>query len=243
MPLEPTTDVMVLIRNRHAVRTFIEKPIPQKVAQVLQAEVDQANAQSGLSLRLMLNEPTAFTGFLAHYGKFSGVANYLVVAGPNNKNLDEVCGYYGEKIELKAAELGLNSCWVALTFSKAKVKQLVAPGHKLLCVIALGYGSTQGVQHAFKPEATRFKQLPSTDNKADAWFVAGCEAAKYAPTALNRQSYCIVQTSPHTARIENKGGSYSAIDLGIVRYHFELGAQAVAGIDAFNWDNPLPLMS
>lgn len=243
MPLSPATNVMELIRNRHAVRSYSNKPLPQPIIQALQDEINQANAESGLSLKLMVQEPDAFTGFLAHYGKFSSVSNYLVIAGPKDANLNELCGYYGEKIELKAAELGLNSCWVALTFSKAKVRQLVTSGHKLLCVMALGYGATQGVQHKFKSATSRFIGLPSANGKEALWFTAGCEAAKYAPTALNQQSYCITQTSYTTARIENKGGPSSGIDLGIVRYHFELGAASVAGPNAFKWDNPLPQLT
>ena len=244
MSLAPTTNSMELIRQRHAVRSYTAQPLPQSIVQALQYEVDQVNAESGLSFKLMVNEPTAFAGFLAHYGKFSGVSNYLVIAGPQDKHLDELCGYYGEKVEPKAVELGLNSCWVALTFSKAKVKQLVASGHRLLCVIALGFGTTQGVQHAFKSAASRFVGLPSTaassNKKERTWFEAGCEAAKYAPTVLNQQAYCITQTSETTARIENKGGPSSGIDLGIVRYHFELGAAHGAGQTTFVWDNPLP---
>jgi hypothetical protein len=34
--------------------------------------------------------------------------------------LEEKTVYYGEKIVLKETELGLSTCWVALTYSKSK---------------------------------------------------------------------------------------------------------------------------
>ncbi len=66
----------------------------------------------------MTNEPKAFDSKMAHYGNFSGVNNYLALIGKKDKDLEEKCGYYGEKIVLYAQTLGLNTCWVALTYKK-----------------------------------------------------------------------------------------------------------------------------
>ena len=45
-----------------------------------------------------------------------------------------------KKIVLYAQTLGLNTCWVALTYSKRKVKIRLEKGEKLCLVIAVGYG-------------------------------------------------------------------------------------------------------
>lgn len=55
-------------------------------------------------------------------GFFSNVRNYVALIGKKDAALDEKIGYYGEKIALRAQQLGLNTCWVALTFSKGKSK-------------------------------------------------------------------------------------------------------------------------
>ena len=81
-----------------------------------------------------------------HYGKFENVKNYIAIVG--NKNDQEKAGYYGEKIVLKCQELGLNTCWVAMTYGKSKAE--IKRGQKLLIIISLGYGKTQGVPHKSK---------------------------------------------------------------------------------------------
>ena len=66
--------------------------------------------------------------------------------------MDELVGYYGEKLVLLAQMLGLNTCWVAMTFSKraTKGKCEIRKGEKLVCVLALGYGTNQGITHKIK---------------------------------------------------------------------------------------------
>lgn len=46
------------------------------------------------------------------------------------------------KFVLKAQELGLNTCWVAMTHGKSAAE--IRKGEKLACIIALGYGADQG---------------------------------------------------------------------------------------------------
>ena len=79
-------------------------------------------------------------------GKIEYVKNYIAIVG--NKNDQEKAGYYGEKIVLKCPELGLNTCWVAMTYGKSKAE--IKRGQKLLIIISLGYGKTQGVPHKSK---------------------------------------------------------------------------------------------
>ena len=86
------------------------------------------------SIQLCLNEPTAFSGRMAHYGSFRNVRNYIALIGKKTQDLQEKCGYYGEKIVLKAQQLGLNTCWVALTYSKGKTACIIEKDEKLRCV-------------------------------------------------------------------------------------------------------------
>lgn len=93
---------------------------------------------------------------MAHYGKFSGVTDYIAMIGPKGKDLEEKVGYYGERLVLYAQQLGLNTCWVAMTYSKVKSAYTVNPGEKLCLVIAIGYGNTNGTAHRSKTEAEVF---------------------------------------------------------------------------------------
>mgnify|MGYP002589596557 CR=1 FL=1 len=133
-------DINEAIRNRHSVRSYLDKPIPNDTINEIKSEISECNKESGLHIQLVSEEPEAFSGFMAHYGKFSGVKNYIALIGKKSPDLDEKLGYYGERIAIKAQQLGLNTCWVAMTFSKRKSKCVVDKGEKLVCVLSLGYG-------------------------------------------------------------------------------------------------------
>lgn len=108
------------MKARHSVRQYKNKSLEAEAVSALQAEIAACNQESGLHIQLVTNEPKAFDRFMAHYGKFSGVTNYIAMIGTKNSELDEKCGYYGERLVLKAQQLGLNTCWVAMTYSKIK---------------------------------------------------------------------------------------------------------------------------
>ena len=209
------------ILARHAVRSYTDQKIPEDVVSRLKAEIDACNEQSGLHIQLVTDEPHAFDGMMAHYGKFSGVQNYIALIGPKSSRLEEQAGYYGERAALLAQTLGLNTCWVAMSFSKgaAKKRCAIAAGEKLVCVLALGYGATQGVPHRSKP----MEALCRVDGAMPDWFRAGMEAAMLAPTAVNQQKFLITLTGDR-AEAKSLGGFYSMVDLGIVRRHFEIGS-------------------
>ena len=211
-------DIMEAMRARHSVRSYTDKPIEGETLQSLEALVDECNREGGLHIQLVRNEPMAFGSALAHYGKFSGVKNYLAMVGKKDKQLDEKCGYYGEKLVLAAQALGLNTCWVGLTFKKIPDAFRIADGEKLAVVIAIGYGATQGAAHRSKDAAAVSKA-----EGAPEWFAKGVEAALLAPTAMNQQKFLLL---PRGDKVSAKAGfgPFGKVDLGIVKYHFELGS-------------------
>ncbi|WP_094551421.1 nitroreductase family protein [Petroclostridium xylanilyticum] len=219
-------DILTMIKNRHSVRRYTDKKIEGEVLSALQAEISARNAESGLNIQLVTDEPQAFGGFMAHYGNFSGVKNYIALIGKKRPDLDEKIGYYGERIALKAQQLGLNTCWVALTFSKGKCGAKINKGEKLVCVLAVGYGENQGVPHKSKP----IESLCKVNGTMPDWFRSGMEAAMLAPTAMNQQKF-LITLSGNKVKAESTGGFYSKVDLGIVKYHFEIGA----GKENFEW--------
>lgn len=209
------------IKVRHSVRAYIDKPISEDIVKQLHEEIAVCNAESGLNIQLITNEPKAFDGLMAHYGKFSGVKNYIALIGKKSARLEEKLGYYGERIALKAQMLGLNTCWVAMSFSKGVTKKrcIVNKEEKLVCVLSLGYGQTQGIAHHSKP----MNDLCKTNDTMPDWFKAGIEAAMLAPTAMNQQKF-LFTLSGDTVKAVSLGGFYSKVDLGIVKYHFEIAS-------------------
>jgi hypothetical protein len=222
------------IEARHSVRKYKDSPILEEVLTILRGKVCEINRDAGLHVQLVTDEPKAYKGVMA-YGSFSGVKNYFVMAGKKGDDLDEKIGYYGEQLVLLAQTLGLNTCWTGLSYSKIPGTYELESGEKIGCYIALGYGETQGAGHKGKD----VRDISNASDLTPKWFRKGVEAALLAPTAVNQQKFYLeyigfkdysklpkVAAKPIFSMI-----GYSRMDLGIVKYHFELGA----GTENFEW--------
>lgn len=215
-----------VMKSRHSVRQYQDKPLNAEIISILHSEIDACNQESGLHIQLVTNEPKAFDSFMAHYGKFSGVTNYIAMVGKKGKDLEEKCGYYGERLVLKAQQIGLNTCWAAMTYKKIKTAFSVDSGEKLCIVISLGYGKTQGIPHKSKS----IDDVIQAERPLPDWFQSGVEAALLAPTAMNQQKFLFI-LKENQVLAKTGIGFYTKIDLGIVKYHFEIGA----GTEHFVW--------
>ncbi|MCI9442521.1 MAG: nitroreductase [Ruminococcus sp.] len=207
-------DILEIMKARHSVRQYCESKIESEKKEILAALANECNRESGLNIQIIYEEPKCFSGMMAHYGKFSGVENYIALVGEKHVALEEKAGYYGERLVLKAQELGLNTCWVALTHGKSAAK--IGQGEKLACIISLGYGVTQGVAHNNKP----MEQICNCASHMPDWFSRGMEAAMLAPTAMNQQKFYFTLKN-ETVSAKAGSGFYTKMDLGIVKYHFE----------------------
>ena len=121
---------------------------------------------------------------------------------------------------LKAQAMGLNTCWVALTFTKVKSAYTLDEGEKLAAVISLGHGATQGVPHKSKP----MEEVAKADGPMPGWFRAGMEAVLLAPTAVNQQKFLFTLEADGRVSAQPGHAFYVKMDLGIAKYHFEVGA-------------------
>lgn len=222
-------DLFEAMKVRHSVRSYMDQKIEGETLEQIRQTINECNQDSGLNMQLCLNEPKAFTSIMARYGKFKNVKNYIALVGKKDSGLEEKCGYYGEKIVLKAAQVSLNTCWVAMTYSKKKTAANIATGEKLLIVIAIGYGENAGVPHKVKP----IEQLSRVSGAVPNWFRRGVEAAQLAPTAMNQQKFCF-ELNGNTVKATAGSGFYTKVDLGIAKYHFEVGT-GEAGENDWRW--------
>lgn len=227
-------DLLQAIKERHSVRKYVDRPIETEKVAAIRQFIDECNRESGLHLQLVTEEPLAFSTGLFSYGKFTGVKNYIALVAPKQGDYREAIGYQGEKIVLFMQTLGLNTCWVGLTFKNIKDAYTLNPGEELKFVIACGYGEDGGVQHPQKKPITHYysDKRGSSDPLPD-WFLRGMEAVLLAPTAVNQQKF-LFSLLPD-GRVEAKAKfdfiGYSHYDLGIVKYHFEVAA----GKENFTW--------
>lgn len=208
-------ELMKLMERRHSVRQYTDAPIEKEKRAALDALAAECNRTAGVHIQMVYDETKCFDSFMAHYGKFTGVRNYIALVGPKSADLDERLGYCGEKLVLLAQELGLNTCYVALTHGKSSA--VVGKGEKQVCLIALGYGKTQGVAHKNKP----LSELCNCAESMPDWFAAGMQAALLAPTAMNQQKFYFTLLPDGRVNVKSGRGFYTKLDLGIVKYHFE----------------------
>ena len=214
-------------------RAYKNEPLAEDASRRLEEEIAEVNRKGRLHIQLIQDEPKAFQGTLAKYGKFRNVTSYLVMAGKKADDLDERIGYYGEHLVLLAQTFGLNTCWVGLSYKKIPGTYVLDEGEVIKSYIAIGYGETQGTSHKIKT----VEQVSNASETTPSWFKKGVEAALLAPTAVNQQTFSFeylgMNDNRHQVRAK-KGFSmigYAQIDLGIAKYHFEIGA----GKEYFDW--------
>ena len=223
------------IRTRHSVRQYTEKPIEAEKNQQLQDLINECNREGGVHIQLVTEEPKAFASGIAHYSKFRGVRNYIAMIAKKGDDIN--LGYYGEKVVLLAQCLGLNTCWVAMSFSKQPDQYEVLPDEKLVCVVSLGYGENQGRPHPQRKtiaDVTEDKRTTEKGSPLPDWFTRGIEAALLAPTAINQQKFVFILHDGNKVEARTRFtllNGYAPIDLGIAKCHFEIGA----GKESFEW--------
>ena len=122
-------DIFEAIDSRHSVRQYKPIPLSEEHKKALIEKIEEINSESGLEIQLVADEPKAFDCLIAKYGNFSGVKNYIAMVGKKSEKLDELCGYYGEKLVLFAQQMGLNTCWAKMSYRKipGAIKVMTTP--------------------------------------------------------------------------------------------------------------------
>lgn len=219
-------DLLRAAELRHAVRQFTDQPLDAGLVAQLEEKIAWANKEAGLNIKLVTEEPTAFASPMAKMLGFKQAKNYLIMAAPAGEKYDELLGYYGQQIVLFAQTQGLNSCWAAGTYKRRKVRPMV--DGKVRASIALGYGATQGNPHEGKSPV---QVTDAYTDKTPDWFKEGVRLALLAPTSMDRQGFYFTLNEDGSVTAKGAKGSWSALDLGIVKFQFELGA----GTENFSW--------
>ena len=209
------------ILQRHSVRTYLDKKIEEEKVNQIKEKIKEINAEGNLNFQFLEDAGKAYS---MTFNKLSGLGtapSVIACVGKVADDLDEKVGYYGEKLVLFIQTLGLNTCWTG-TFNKRTSEANVGDGEKMVIYIARGYGKDQGKPRKSK---TADQVTAGKSDKPD-WFNKGVEMALLAPTAINQQKFTIkLNDDDDTVEFIDNGGVLSKVDLGIVKYHFEIGAE------------------
>jgi len=215
------------MNTRHKVSKYKDTPLSADIVRQLNDRIAAQNQKYGLNMQLITQSKDAMPGIIAMMMS-KGVRNYIILAGPDAPDIDEKLGYSSADLMLYAQTLGLNTWWIGGMFSRKNVKKNSNAGDdaKIVGIVVVGYGENQGVPHKSKAAS----DISSYEGTAPEWFNAGVSAVLLAPTAMNKQAFNIKGKGTEVS-MTCDNGSYSDVDLGIGKYHFELGA----GKDNFTW--------
>lgn len=208
------------IKDRHSVRSYRPDKIEADKIAKLNDKIRELNEAGNLHLQLIEDAGNTYNKLLNRVTGLGSAPSVIACVGPDDETLDQRIGYYGEKLVLFAQTLGMNTCWAG-TFNKKNIGADVREGERLVISIAIGYGNDRGKPHKSKKP----NQVIEAEGDRPYWFNKGVEMALLAPTAINQQKFVIRLNDDESVDFIDKGGILSQVDIGIVKCHFEIGAE------------------
>lgn len=228
------------IQQRKSRRKYLPTPIPADKVRTLTELIETFNAHSGLQIEFIDDGGEAFNGVTKSYGLFSGVRSLLLLKGPvSDPYLKEKCGYYGEKLVLEATKMDLGTCWVGGTFDARSPIFKTEESQSLICVITIGVipeekGFGEKLLHSLIHRKTKaLETFYTADATPPQWFLDGVAAVQLAPSAMHTQKVRLKYEDHRTTIHISESFKMDLIDLGIAKYHFEIGSGG-----KFEWGNP-----
>lgn len=208
------------IQKRHSVRNYLDKKIEADKVQLLKNKISELNEIGNLHLQFIEDAGNTYNKLLNKAMGLGSAPSVIACVGKADETLSERIGYYGEQLVLYAQQLGLNTCWAG-TFNRKNIAAVVDDGEELVISIAIGYGKNQGREGR---KTKTIEQVTVCDVDMPDWFQYGAQLALLAPTAINQQKFEIVYSNGDVSFID-KGGVMSQVDIGIIKYHFEVGVR------------------
>lgn len=242
------------IKRRHSRRVFTGETIADQsirqleaVAQELQREIDGCR-----SVVIPQHDGSVFSGLRGGYGVIRGAPSYIAfVVDTRAQNAYAKLGYTGETLVLEATSLGLGTCWVSGTFDSSAVARDLSlrQSERVFAVTPIGHSQekhavSEKIMSGFAGSHRRktFDEIiigPEW-NTWPQWALSAVEAARIAPSAMNRQPW-LFRLDGKTLSVEVAGkgrgtipaGYYTdpgkRLDCGIALCHLAIGAEYALG--------------
>ena len=240
-------DIMTAIETRISCRAFTEQRIDQVIFDALANEIAAINDEADLHFQLY--GPRDDGSVIDMNRKmFSGEpAAYAALVAKKGPIPEEQLGYYGERLVLKATQLGLGSCWVASTYDKMTTRVELGEGEVLHDVIPLGYRpakmplvqrTIRGSIRARSKQNRDLFQGPWPLEQAPTWIQAAIQAVQIGPSAVNEQPVVFTMasdSSPLKATLPHVKSGMEYTDLGIAKLHFQLATEANGMRGTWEW--------
>ena len=265
--LEFRRDVRTLIRERTSVRTYRPLALPPDRRKALEEACDRlTRGPLGTPCRFRLLDRTAseLAGGrpqregahsaaasrgerLGTYGVIRGAAAYLAGAARRGPSALIDFGYLFELLVLKAAELGLGTCWLGGTFRRSDFDRALQlqDGEILPAVSPVGVPAARrslvdrlfrlgAGSKARRPWGELFfgsSGRPLEPDAAPPAYREALEMVRLGPSASNRQPWRVVHAEEAVHFLLHRTPGYrrasgldlQQLDIGIAMAHFELG--------------------
>jgi len=230
------------VSKRRSIRQYAPKPVEAVNLEAMRRVCMEFRPfQSARAV--LVNDPPeeVFWGIPGGYGKVSGAPALMAFVGDmQSPDVQEALGYTGEGVILEATALGLATCWVGGFFwpKRAAAVANVAPNERVLAVTPIGY-AREGAsleEKAMSRFGRNWQRRPLSElvsglGEKDwpAWMKAALEAARLAPSAMNRQPWRFqVDKGSVTVSADSAVNPTMVVskrlDCGIAMLHIEIGA-------------------
>ena len=231
-----------VIPTRRSRRNYdSSRPIPPDTLASLKKVCDEFKPFPDVRVELITEKPErVFNFILGSYGTIKGAPVAIVFIGKNyNRHIQEEIGYVGEGIALEAEALGLATCWMTGTYHPMTTKELVKikGDEKVFAAIPIGFPSESKslIERIFsgfsrsrqrKPLSAMASGIP--ENEWPEWIKPALEAARLAPSAMNRQPWKFI-IGKNFITVATKASnvdriSSTRLDCGIAMLHLETAA-------------------
>jgi len=197
-----------------------------------------------------------FKGVIGSYGKIKCARAFVAFIGDmTDARVQEKAGYIGEGIVLEATAMGLATFWVGGFFRPEVVASLIElkANEKVLGITPVGYAPEHQTleERLMTGFGSTYRRRPLSalvtglnESQWPDWIRKALEAARLAPSAINRQPWSFhVEPDSITVSVRTKGPEFTVskrLDCGIAMLHIDAAARS-SGISG-KWeflDSPL----
>lgn len=244
------------IYQRKSIRSYTAQAPTDQMLQGLREVADQMRSVCPAARAVVVpNAPKKiFKGIIGSYGGVHGApACAVFIADTAHRHHQMQLGYLGEAIILEATALGLATCWIGGFFSASLAKQLapIRPEERIIAVTPLGYPDVVRWDEKLIKSAARSNTRKSlaeicqpAPEEWPSWGRSGLEAARLAPSALNRQPWRFTWQNEEVTIAPNKaletGILTRRLDCGIAMLHFQVGAAHAGTPGEWVWEDEGP---
>lgn len=228
---------------RRARRRYYTTPLNSTQLAQLQTVCMEFRPFSHVRAEVITESPDdVLRGVVGSYGKVKGAPALIAFIGDKtDSNINEKIGYVGEGIILEATAMGLGTCWVggSLFFRRGVAESIVGAGEneRVFAVTPVGYAAKElsteeraqtafGMFHRRKSLSELVSGLE--EREWPSWIKASLEAARLAPSAINRQPWRFyVEPNSVTVSVDSslvEWGISKRLDCGIAMLHIEVAA-------------------